>query len=101
MRKGVVVRVKKGLYIFGDEYRIRPFSRESLANLIYGPSIISLESALSFHGLIPERVATVTSVTPKRSKRFTTPVGCFVYRQVPLSYFLWAWKGLKRVTPLF
>jgi predicted transcriptional regulator of viral defense system len=51
-----------------------------LANLIYGPSCISLEYALAFHGLIPERVQTVTSVTPKRDKDFKTPLGNFSYR---------------------
>lgn len=87
MKKGVIVRVKKGLYVFGDEFRLRPYSRELLANLIYGPSALSLDSALSWHGLIPERVETITSVTPKRPKRFSTPVGIFVYRQVPPAYF--------------
>lgn len=87
LRKGVVVRVKKGLYVFGDDYRKRPFSRELLANLIYGPSYVSLEYALSYHGLIPERVQAVTSVTTKRSKGFETPVGLFVYRQTPKASF--------------
>jgi predicted transcriptional regulator of viral defense system len=39
-----------------------------------------MEYALSFHGLIPERVETITSVTPKRDKEFNTPVGRFTYR---------------------
>jgi len=87
MKKGVIIRVKKGLYVFGDEFRLRPYSRELLANLIYGPSALSLDSALALHGMIPERVETITSVTPKRPKHFTTPVGVFVYRQVPPAYF--------------
>jgi predicted transcriptional regulator of viral defense system len=84
MRKGVVVRVKKGLYVLGKGYRRRPYSRELLANLIYGPSYISLESALQYHGLIPERVEALTSVTTGRSRKFDTPVGRFVYREIPL-----------------
>ena len=87
LRRGVIVRVKKGLYVFGEAYRRRPYSRELLANLIYGPSLISLDYALAFHGLIPERVEAVTSVTPKRGRDFDTPVGTFVYRQVPDAYF--------------
>ncbi len=75
-----ILRVKKGLYVFGPEYRQNPICKESLANLIYGPSCISLEYALSFHGLIPERVETITSVTPKRDKEFNTPLGRFTYR---------------------
>lgn len=83
LRQGVVSRVKKGLYVFGDRYRRRPYSKELLANLIYGPSYVSLDYALAYHGLIPERVEALTSVTPNRSRRFATPVGLFVYRQIP------------------
>jgi hypothetical protein len=83
----VVIRVKKGLYVLGDDYRSRPFSRELLANLIYGPSYVSLDSALQHHGLIPEHVEAVTSVTTGRSRAFETPVGNFTYRQVPLAAF--------------
>lgn len=85
--KGSIIRVKKGLYIFGDDYRRRPFSREILANLIYGPSYISLDYALQHHGLIPERIEAVTSVTTGRSRRFSTPVGLFTYRMIPLVAF--------------
>jgi len=80
---GDIVRVKKGLYVFGDVYRRTPVSRELLANLIYGPSYISLDYALAWHGLIPERVTTVTSVTTGRSRRFTSPFGIFSYRSLP------------------
>ena len=79
LKSGAIIRVKKGLYVFGLEYLREPFSRETLANLIYGPSYISLEYALSFYGMIPERVETVTSVTNKRNKYFMTPVGNFSY----------------------
>jgi hypothetical protein len=87
LRKGVIIRVKKGLYVLGDGYRSRSFSRELLANLIYGPSYVSLDSALQYHGLIPEHVEAVTSVTTGRSRSFDTPVGWFTYRQIPLAAF--------------
>lgn len=79
LRKGEIIRVKKGLYVFGPKLARESYSKETLANLIYGPSYISLEYALSFYGLIPERVETVTSITPKRKKLFHTPVGNFSY----------------------
>ncbi len=82
LKRGNIVRVKKGLYVFGRELAREPFSKETLANLIYGPSYISLEYALGFYGLIPERVETVTSVTNKRNKSFDTPVGHFTYRYI-------------------
>jgi predicted transcriptional regulator of viral defense system len=80
LKSGVIVRVKKGLYVFGPGFNNAPVCKELLANLIFGPSCISLEYALSYHGLIPERVEAITSVTPKRDKEFMTPLGRFSYR---------------------
>jgi len=94
LRKGVIIRIKKGLYIFGEGYRKEPFSRELLANLIFGPSYISLDFALQYYGLIPERVEAVTSVTTGRSKRFETPVGLFTYREISVQAFRF---GMTRV----
>ncbi len=87
IKQGVIIRVKKGLYVFGKEWRNRPYSTETLANLIYGPSYISLEYALHLYGLIPERVHAVTSVTIGSSRHFSTPVGTFAYRKIPVSAF--------------
>jgi hypothetical protein len=79
LRTGELVRVKKGLYIFGESVALEPYSKEVLANLIFGPSAISLTYALSYYGLIPERVNIVTSVTNNRAKSFATPIGEFKY----------------------
>ncbi len=87
LKAGDLLRVKKGIYVFGPRYRRRPFSREILANLLYGPSCLSLDYALHHHGLIPEQVETLTSVTPGRSRTFSTPVGIFSYLHVPLGVF--------------
>jgi len=82
-----IVRVKKGLYVFGEAWRRQPVCRELLANLIYGPSYVSLEYALSHHGLIPERAASVTSVTTGKARRFETPFGVFAYRPIPIAAY--------------
>jgi len=82
LSNGIIIRLKKGLYCFGDAYRRRLLCREYLANLIYGPSYVSLDYAMHYHGLIPERVHTVTSVTSKRSREFDTPLGEFYYRML-------------------
>lgn len=87
LKKGQVVRVKKGLYVFGDAWRRRPYVREILANLIFGPSVVSGDYVLAKCGLIPESVPTVTSSTVKRPHRFETPVGVFEYRQVPAALY--------------
>lgn len=57
-----------------------------LASSIYGPSYISFEYALSFYGLIPERVTTVTCATcdKKKKKQYNTDFGVFTYRDVPV-----------------
>jgi len=94
LKKGVIIRVKKGIYVFGELYRRKPVSREILANLIYGPSYISLDYALQWHGLIPEAVHTVTSVTTGRTRVFTTPFGAFSYRRIPLQAYQ---VGMDRV----
>ncbi|MCC8061060.1 MAG: hypothetical protein LIO81_09555 [Clostridiales bacterium] len=60
-----------------------------LAGSIYGPSYISFEYALSFYGLIPEAVYTVTCATfeKKKKKRYETLFGTFTYRDVPSDAF--------------
>lgn len=87
LRDGSIIRVKKGLYVFAERYRRTPVSRELLANLVYGPSYVSMEYALQYYGVIPERVEMVTSVTPGQARSFTTPVGDFSYRYVPRNAF--------------
>lgn len=84
---GAIVRIKKGLYCFGELFRKEHINPEYLANLIYGPSYISAEYALSHYGLIPERVETITSVTTRRSRNFDTPVGVFSYTMLKPSRY--------------
>ena len=84
---GELVRVKRGLYVFGPSYQKLPPNIFALANLVYGPSYVSLESALSYYGLIPERVTTVMSVSAKSRKRFKTQLGEFFYRKIPATAF--------------
>lgn len=79
LKTGALISIKKGLYIFGEAHALQPYSKEVLANLIYGPSAISLTYALSFYGLIPERVETLTSITNNRNKFFATCIGNFQY----------------------
>jgi len=78
-----IVRVKKGIYVLGPEFR-KPFAHEILANMIYGPSYVSGHSALAFYGFIPERIEVTSSRTPNRHKAFDTPVGRFTYKYLPM-----------------
>ena len=77
-----LVRLKNGFYLISEKImhgssRVIPF--EQVANLLYGPSYVSMEWALSFYGMIPERVHTVTSMTLGRNKEYHTSVGDFSY----------------------
>lgn len=60
-----------------------------LAGSIYGPSYISFEYALSRYGLIPEAVYAITCATfeKKKKKKYETPFGTFLYRDVPSAAF--------------
>jgi predicted transcriptional regulator of viral defense system len=87
LKIGGLVRVKRGIYIFGKNFARRPYSPEVLANMIYGPSYVSLEWACQYYRLIPEKVTTVTSVTTQRSREFKTGLGLFTYDHLPQQVF--------------
>ena len=78
-KAGVLIRLKKGFYVFSNEFLGKSYSPQIVANLLYGPSYVSLESALAFYNLIPERVSAWTSVTTQKNKAFVTPIGTFTY----------------------
>ena len=81
-----IVRIKKGLYVLGKEYN-KPYNKFVLANLIYGPSYITGQTAMAFWNMIPERVELTISMTKKRKKQFETPVGRFSYLYCPKKVF--------------
>ena len=82
--QGDLIHLRRGLYCLTEKHRRNPLNLFSISQKIYGPSCVSLESALSYHGWIPEAVYTVTCVTSQRSKDFETPLGKFSYRRLPL-----------------
>lgn len=65
LKDGSLVRIRRGLYLLGNRspLSIHPFV---VAQSLRPGSYISFESALSFHGWIPEAVYTTTSVSPDR-----------------------------------
>jgi len=60
-----------------------------LSGVIYGPSYLSFEYALSAYGIIPERVEVFTSATLRknRSKYYSNYFGLYTYRDIPDSVF--------------
>lgn len=85
--KNKIIKLRKNIYILNsDERRINP-SRMFLAKQIYSPSYISMEYALSYYGLIPERVADITSLTTRKTAIFKNEYGVFSYRHVQPCFF--------------
>jgi predicted transcriptional regulator of viral defense system len=84
---GEIVHIRRGLYCLAPKYQKKNMNLYALAQHVYGPSYISLESALSWHGWIPEAVHAITSASFKKSKEFRTPLGVFSYDRVPQGVF--------------
>jgi predicted transcriptional regulator of viral defense system len=86
-KQGLIVPLKKGLYVLNEHDRKINPSREYIANQLVFPSYISLEYALSFYGIIPEKVYQVTSVTSKKTTEFENSFGTFTYRNLRTELF--------------
>ena len=87
VKKGELIRLKKGVYALGKDYQTTPIDTLSLANTLYAPSYVSFDYALSYYGFIPERVYEITSATMRMKKVFDTPLGRFTYKPVPLQAY--------------
>lgn len=84
-KKGFVIRLKRGLYVLGRlKHAINPMV---MASRIYPPSYVSLETALSYYGIIPEAVFSVTSVTSRKTEEFSTKFGKFSFRKIKKEAF--------------
>lgn len=88
IKKNYLISLKKGLYIFDERFRKIQPSTFFIANFLYFPSYISLESALQFYNLIPEKVTVITSVTTKKTNIFKNALGTFEYRSVNETIFM-------------
>ena len=87
IRNGDLIRLKKGFYTFSKPYQTKPIDLISVANSLYTPSYVSFDYALSFYGMIPERVSEITSATSKNEKLFETPIGRFSYKKVSIEAY--------------
>ncbi len=82
-KDGMFIKLRNGFYAMKDSYA----SPLLIANKIYQPSYVSLGTALSHYGIIPETVYATTSVTTKTSREFATPKGSFIYQRVKKQAF--------------
>lgn len=90
-----LISIKRGLYITGPKLDLPTPEPFLIANHLRGPSYISLESALSYWNMIPERTYEVSSVSIKTSKLYKTPVGRFRYQQLKTPYYSFGIKSIE------
>ena len=95
VRKQALIPVKKGIFVPGPSLHLRSPEPFLLANHLYGPSYISMETALSHWGLIPEKVFEISSATTGRSQSYETSIGRFSYSHLTLPYYSF---GQQQVT---
>jgi len=93
--KGYIQKLRNLYYCFKDVPINEP-SRYYIANQLYCPSYVSLESAFEHYGFIPEGVFQTVSCTTLKSQRFETPAGTFIYHHLKqrmfFGYHLVPWK---------
>jgi len=82
--KHQLVPLKRGLYLIADSHQS---SRELIANHLHGPSYVSRQWALSYYGLLTEKVSVITSMCIGRSRQIETIRGNFHYQAIPASYY--------------
>ena len=84
--KGYIKKVVREYYIFSD-LKLSEEILFKIANRVYSPSYVSLESALSYYHLIPESVYEITSISTRKTYHFRTSIGEFIYRSLKPSLF--------------
>lgn len=84
LKQGQLISLKRGLYVWNAPQLPELFS---IANVLSAPSYVSAESALSFRGLIPEKVFTIISMSFISAKNFQNSLGSFEYKKIPLPYY--------------
>jgi predicted transcriptional regulator of viral defense system len=81
--QGVITRLKQGLYIQADV----EVDEMLIANYLYKPSYVSLETILNQAGIIPDIPSMVTSIVTGRPRKYTNTIGTFAYSKLPSSLF--------------
>jgi predicted transcriptional regulator of viral defense system len=85
--RGYIKPLAGGYYILADR-AIDEMYLFMVANKIYEPSYVSLESALAYYEVIPETVLGVTSVSSRKTKQYESTWGVFSYRSVKPQYMI-------------
>jgi len=83
VKSGLFVKLRNNFYTIKDSNSDYSF----IANKLYQPSYVSLETALSHYNIIPEVVYGTTSITTKAPREFKTPIGNFTYQHIKTEAF--------------
>jgi len=86
-KSGKVLPLRRGMYAIAEPYRRTPVDPAQLSNLLYTPSYLSLQWALSFHGLIPEKTVAFTAITSRVPRTFNNAFGTYAYRNIKQAAF--------------
>lgn len=86
-KKGLVIKLKRGLYILNESDRKIEPSRIFLANALYSPSYVSTTYAFGYYDLIPEKVEDITSITTKKTAKINNLFGTFIYQHLKTNLF--------------
>ncbi len=86
-KEGRIIRLKRGMYVVNPNESGKLLSLGLIGNVLYGPSYVSMLTALREYGLIPERVEVVESMTTHLTVSFENPVGRFEYHHCAKDYY--------------
>ena len=86
-KEGRIIRLKRGLYVVSPQENGLLLSLNLIGNMLYGPSYVSLLTALREYGLIPERVEIVQSMTTHLTVSFENKAGRFEYLHCAKEYY--------------
>ena len=86
-KEGRIIRLKRGLYVVSPQESGLLLSHNLIGNMLYGPSYVSMLTALRDYGLIPERVEVIQSMTTHLTVSFENKVGRFEYLHCAKEYY--------------
>jgi predicted transcriptional regulator of viral defense system len=84
-KSNYLIKIKNGVYVFSE--RKDKLSMEAISHLLFDPSYISLERALSKHGVIPEIIYNCTAITTRKTMTIKNDFGVFIYRNIKKDLF--------------
>jgi predicted transcriptional regulator of viral defense system len=102
IKSGRLIQLRRGVYSIALPFQAEAPHPFLVANHLRKPSYVSLQSALSYYGMIPEFVPATTSVTTGRPEELQTPLGRFVFRHVKkIAFFGYHQKEISRGQSVF